>query len=98
MKKLLFLLLFIFYDLLTTQVANLDVQNGMIWKYKTGGMISSSPIVMNGYVYLGSDDTYLYCLNAVTGESVWRYKTDYAILSTPVVHNNIVFIESGNIL
>jgi outer membrane protein assembly factor BamB len=33
-----------------------------LWKYVTGGPVSSSPAVVNGVVYVGSSDGYVYAL------------------------------------
>ncbi len=42
-----------------------NASNGIeLWRYTTGGSISSSPAVTKGgEVYIGSDDTRIYCLN-----------------------------------
>src|ERR1700754_1067852 len=45
------------------------------WKYPTGRSIYGAPVVVNGIMYLGSGDGYLYALNAETGGLVWKYKT-----------------------
>ncbi|MEV5107588.1 protein kinase [Streptomyces massasporeus] len=37
------------------------------WIYTTGGMVSSSPAVVDGTVYIGSDDRKVYALDAATG-------------------------------
>ena len=34
----------------------------LLWRYKTDGEVSSSPAVVGGVVYIGSDDGYLYAL------------------------------------
>jgi len=66
----------------------------LIWRYKTGSEIYSSPIVYNGKVYVGSDDYYLYCINADNGKLIWRYKTEFWIYSSPTVYNGKVYIGS----
>ena len=45
----------------------------LLWEYKTAGRVSSSPAVVEGKVFVGSGDSYLYCLDANTGELIWRY-------------------------
>ena len=47
----------------------------LLWKYATGGNVSSSPAVANGVVYIGSDDYDVYALNAGTGALLWKYAT-----------------------
>ena len=44
------------------------------WSYTTGGDIIS-PSVVNGIVYVGSDDHNLYAFNATTGAFLWSYTT-----------------------
>lgn len=36
--------------------------------------MQSTPAIANGIVYFGSDDDYIYALNASTGTLVWRYQ------------------------
>jgi len=42
------------------------------WKFFTGGPVRFAPTVYNGRVYFGSDDGYVYCLNAADGSAVWN--------------------------
>ena len=35
----------------------------------------SSPAVVGGFVYIGSDDGHVYALNAATGAKIWTYPT-----------------------
>jgi outer membrane protein assembly factor BamB len=44
------------------------------WKFFTGGPVRFAPTVYDGKVYFGSDDGYVYCLNAVDGAVVWKQK------------------------
>ncbi|MFG3529108.1 PQQ-binding-like beta-propeller repeat protein [Streptomyces sp. NPDC047917] len=41
------------------------------WKFEGDGRISTAPIVVNGYVYVGSATGRLWALNGATGQSVW---------------------------
>jgi uncharacterized repeat protein (TIGR03803 family) len=49
--------------------------------------------VANGIVYVGSDDNYLYALDAGTGAQVWKFHTG-GIGSSPAVANGIVYVGS----
>jgi putative pyrroloquinoline-quinone-binding quinoprotein len=40
----------------------------LLWSYQTGGLVTSSPAVANGVVYVGSWDKNVYALNANTGD------------------------------
>jgi parallel beta-helix repeat protein len=69
--------------------------NRTLWKYTAGGYVSlSSPAVVDGRVYVGSDDHNVYCLNAYTGERVWSYTTGNWVLSSPAVVDGRVYIGS----
>jgi outer membrane protein assembly factor BamB len=58
---------------------------------------SSSPVVVNGVVYIGSPDGHLYALNATTGKILWQYKTgDVISFSSPAVANGVVYVGSDD--
>jgi outer membrane protein assembly factor BamB len=73
--------------------------NTLLWKFKTGSGIESSPTVSDGVVYVGSYDTYIYAINAGTGKEIWKFKTGDSIVSTPAVSAGVVYVGSrdGNI-
>ena len=54
------------------KVTSLNLLNGAEnWKFFTGGPVRFAPSVDNGKVYFGSDDGYVYCLDASTGTPSW---------------------------
>ena len=69
------------------------------WKYTTGGPISGSAVVSNGRVYFGSQDTYIYCLDARVGSLIWKFPTGYKVRSTPAVVGGRLYsgADDGNI-
>jgi halocyanin-like protein len=44
------------------------------WSFETGGFVGSSPTVVDGTLYVGSEDRHLYALDAETGEEQWRFR------------------------
>ncbi|HYK36730.1 PQQ-binding-like beta-propeller repeat protein [Alloacidobacterium sp.] len=69
------------------------------WKigpYYTLSNIQSSPAVVNGVVYFGSDDHNLYAVNASTGARLWTYTTGGFVNSSPAVVNGVVYFGSGD--
>jgi parallel beta-helix repeat protein len=69
--------------------------NRTLWKYTAGGYVSySSPAVVDGKAYVGSEDHKVYCLNAYTGEYVWSYTTGDWVLSSPAVVDGRVYVGS----
>ena len=63
------------------------------WRFQTDGRIRSSAALVNGVVYCGSDDGYMYALRAGDGTLVWKLKTDGAV-SSPAVANELVYFMS----
>src|SRR6266446_5082343 len=71
--------------------------HGVKWKFKTERVIEawfSSPTVSGDTAYFGSDDSYLYALNALNGELKWKFKTGDVVYSSPAVADGVVYIGS----
>ena len=62
------------------------------WNFTTGGGIISSPSVVDGRVYFGSQDKNVYCLDARNGRLLWKFETGFRIKSSPAVANGKVYI------
>ena len=58
------------------------------------GRMRSSPAVVNGVVYVGSDDKNLYALDATSGALLWKYTTGGSVSSSPAVANGVVYFGS----
>jgi outer membrane protein assembly factor BamB len=56
---------------------------------------AASPAVVDGRVYVGSDNRQLYCLNADTGEVIWTFKAAYELFASPVVAEGRVYVGEG---
>jgi outer membrane protein assembly factor BamB len=66
-----------------------------VWAFETGGKVSSSsPVVTEEAVYVGSGDGYLYSLDARTGGLRWKFDTGAPVVSSPAVHGDMVYIGS----
>ena len=76
----------------TPEVVNPPLE--LKWKYKAGDYVFSSPAVANGIVYVGSDDNYVYALDANSGSLKWKYQTGADVTSSPAVANGIVYVGS----
>ena len=44
------------------------------WAFFTGGPVRVAPTWHAGKIYFGSDDGFVYCLRAVTGELLWKHR------------------------
>ncbi len=56
-------------------------------------IVGSSPAIVNGVVYIGSDDGYLYAFNAFNGDQVWSRKVGGSSVSSPVIVNGLVYVR-----
>jgi hypothetical protein len=57
----------------------------LLWKYTAGSWVVSSSAVVNGVVYIGSDDHSVYALNATNGIQLWNYTAVGVIESSLVL-------------
>jgi len=63
----------------------------ILWQFKAKAIEGTAAIV-DGVVYVGSDDEFLYALNLSNGEVKWRYKTDGAIRNGVAVSGGCVYV------
>ena len=66
----------------------------LAWKFKTGGRVISSPLVVGDAVYVGSTDGSLYAINRADGTPRWKFDSKGPISSSPAFDNGLVFISS----
>jgi eukaryotic-like serine/threonine-protein kinase len=64
------------------------------WRLVTGGRIVSSPVIEQGVLYVGSDDGYVYAVDARNGQRIWKYRTGGPVSSTPAVAGATVYVVS----
>jgi outer membrane protein assembly factor BamB len=64
----------------------------LLWNYTTRHVIWASPSVVDGYVYIASDDRNVYCLNATTGEKIWNYSSRSAFGSSAAVIDGRLYL------
>ena len=62
------------------------------WNFTTGGGVVSSPAVVDGKIYVGSEDKNIYCLDAWNGRFIWNFTTGFRIKSSPAVVDGKVYI------
>jgi hypothetical protein len=75
--------------------STVPLTNQLLWNYTTGNSVAySSPAVVNGVVYVGSEDDYVYALDAATGAYIWSYKTGNKVDSSPALANGVVYVGS----
>ncbi len=69
-----------------------------IWEFSTKGAVRSSPAIgLNGNIYIGSGDGYVYSLDGSTGTNIWKFKTSGEVWSSPAIaSNSTVYIGSND--
>ena len=80
------------------------------WEFFTEGPVRLAPTVVEGRVYVGSDDGYVYCLDAATGNLIWKHApggdqrripgnermiSPWAIRTGVVVHDGRLYCGAG---
>ena len=66
------------------------------WQFATGAAIHSSPAVADGIVYVGSQDSRLYALDAETGRELWSFAAESWVESSPAVADGVVYFGSND--
>lgn len=68
----------------------------LVWNFTTNGSVISSPSVVDGIVYVGSQDKNIYAIGAWSGNLIWNFTTQGAIESSPAVANGKVYVGSDD--
>jgi outer membrane protein assembly factor BamB len=89
------------------QIVAADAGTGEVaWKFATRSaeatklgkyqhmLNGSAPVLANGYVFVGSDDGYLYTLSLADGTKVWEFNTGTPIKSSPAISGNLLVISN----
>lgn len=70
----------------------LDDRLRIAWTFKTGDSIKSSPVIVDGVVYIGSDDGHVYAIGMTRGEKRWAFNAGGAIEAPPLVVGGRVYV------
>ena len=62
-----------------------------LWMFDAGDSIESTAAIVDGRVYFGSLDTFLYALDLETGEELWRFQAAAEVKSSPSVFDGVVY-------
>lgn len=66
----------------------------LVWRFACEDEVRSSPHVRDGMVYVGSYDTNLYALDAMSGEFRWKRATLGGVSSSPATWSDLVIVGS----
>ncbi len=70
------------------------------WSFVTHGPVRAGPAVVDGTVYVGSDDGVVYAVDLARGQYQWSHAAGAAICASPVVADGRVYVgtEAGRLL
>lgn len=72
------------------------------WSFLAGGSVRTSPIIVGNFLFFGSDDDFIYCVDARNGNLVWKSNqgvnkdlqlSDDAV-GSPVYYNGLIYVTS----
>jgi len=71
----------------------------LVWRSKTGALVSAGPGVDEGLVLLGTSDARVLALDAKTGKLLWTSQVSSEVLSVPQVYEGVVIVQTvdGNL-
>ena len=70
--------------------------HGVKWKFETDGKVRSSPVVVDGVLYVGSDDGQVYALDAETGGERWKFETHGPVAGSAALADGLIYIGSDD--
>jgi len=98
-------------SMISDKVTAFDTETGEeTWRFYAGGPVRFAPVAWQGKLYVVSDDGYLYCLDAITGELMWKFRggpSEYRVLGNerlismwpargaPVVYGGTVYFAAS---
>ncbi|WP_235907967.1 outer membrane protein assembly factor BamB family protein [Halosegnis longus] len=83
------------YVAVSDEVVAIGTDGTEQWSFRTDDEVWSSPAVVDGTVYVGSDDAHVYALDARSGTEQWSFRTDGEVRSSPAVVDDTVYVGSG---
>src|SRR5439155_23676458 len=67
---------------------------GVVWKLKTRVGRYASPILVDGLIYTASDESFITCLEAATGQSVWTERVGGKFAASPIYGDGRLYFFS----
>ena len=78
-------------------VDSIPPQKGFVWADRVrGGGFSSTPVVADGVLYIGSHAGNLMTFDADTGERLWDFSTQAPILASASVAGGAVYVGDAD--
>lgn len=67
-----------------------------VWRTPTAGPVYGSPLVHDSTVYGGSDDGFVYALDAASGTVIWKSGTGGAVRARPALAGDRLYVPSDD--
>jgi outer membrane protein assembly factor BamB len=68
----------------------------LITRFRTGGTVSSTPVLHRSRLYVASTDGNLWVFDEEAGRVVWTFKTEGALRSSPLPWGSLIFFASSD--
>lgn len=75
----------------------------LAWQFRTGAQVRSSPTLVGNYLYFGSDDDFVYCVDTKTGNLRWKsndrgksFQLSDDAVGSPTYYNGVIYINSAD--
>jgi outer membrane protein assembly factor BamB len=89
----------VFFAYVDGNLVAVDARSGKrLWRRKLVGHLESSPMAVDGTLYLGTDKTNVVAVRASDGKVLWQFNSPGAIKASPSFHDGRLFVadyESG---
>jgi outer membrane protein assembly factor BamB len=78
-----------------SRIIAIEAKSGKrLWDFQANGWVYGRAVASDKYVFLGSQDKSLYCLDKQTGKKVWSFQTNGRIESGGMVDDKYVYFGS----
>ncbi len=68
----------------------------VLWTFQTKGAVWASPAVYDGVVYFGSDDHFVYAVDAGSQQLKWKFETGDLVRSRPAFADETIYFTSDD--
>ena len=79
-------------------VKDTDINGSLIWEFSDpSGSVRSSPTVVDGVLYVGSNDNSVYAVDVSDGSLIWEFSDpSRSVFSSPTVVDGVLYVGSDD--
>lgn len=86
----------IYFGASDRQLYALDARGLFLWRFATGDNIATQPTIVNDLVIFGSEDHFIYAVEAQGGALRWQKSTNGAVVSSPALDTSGHTLVAGS--